>query len=302
MDIARIDLNLLVAFEVLIAERNVTRAARRLGLSQPAASDALRRLRLVFGDEILVRAGSSMQPTLKAQKLAPRIRAALTQLRDTLNDEVPFNPKDTTRRFTVAATDYCTFVIAPRLVATIRRDAPAVDLNVTGYEKTMVGDMLAGGAIDVALGVFSKPPPNAVRVPLVEENFVGVARRGHPALAKGKLLNALAFSRLLHALVSVREDRIGVLDEVLAAQGLRRRVVLTLPHMLALPAVLATTDLVSALPRRIAATLDPSLVQLFDLPLALSPWTVEMLWNPSTRSDKASVWLRSCIHEAALQA
>jgi DNA-binding transcriptional LysR family regulator len=299
MNLTRVDLNLLVAFEALFAERSVTKAARWLGLSQPATSDALRRLRLLFRDELFVRGAGAMQPSPKALQIAPGVQAALAQLRATLGEEVSFAPGDTLQSFTLAMTDYNAHVLLPPLAAHLRKGAPGVDLHVVGYEKGEIGAMLARGEVDLALGVFPDPPPDAVKTALFEERFVGVARRGHPALAGGAP-DLATFVALPHALVTVRrEDRSGAIDRELARHGLKRRVALTLPHMLVLPAVLAGSDLVCALPARIAERIDRAAVQVFELPINIPSWTVEMLWNPIARTDRASAWLRQAIQVVA---
>ncbi len=299
MDLTRVDLNLLVMFEALWAERSVTKAARRLGLSQPATNDALRRLRLLFRDELFARVGGTMQPSSKALEIAPGLEAALRQLRETLGREIPFDPTSAPTSFVIAATDYNAHVLLPPLTARLRREAPNIDLHVVGYEKGTVGEMLARGEIDLAIGVFPHPPVDAVRQVLFEERFVGVAHKDHPALSTGGV-GLKTFAALPHALVTVRqEDRTGAIDRAMSEHGLTRRVVLTVPYMMTLPAVLAGSDLVCALPERIATRLDAAAVAVFELPLALAPWTVEMLWNPQSRTDRASAWLRRLIRTVA---
>ena len=174
-----------------------------------------------------------------------------------------------------------------------------MDLQVLGYEKSGVGVMLARGEADVALGVFPQPPGDAVAVPLFEERFVGVARRGHPAAQPGARLDAAAYAALPHALVTVRQDRSGALDEALAELGLRRRITVTLPHMLVLPALLHSSDLVAALPERVARGVLAVGLEVFEIPVAVPAWPVSMLWNPAARTDQATAWLRRCILEAA---
>ncbi len=180
MDLSEIDLNLLTAFEALEAERHVTRAARRLGISQPAMSDTLRRLRNTFGDELFVRAAGGMQPTPRALALSAALGPVLGQLRDLMGEGVIFRPEVTGKTFTIASTDYTSLVLLPELAARIRRDAPGIDLRVVGYEKAALGAMLDRGEIDLAVGVFPDPPHQCVRTPLFTERFVGLARADHP--------------------------------------------------------------------------------------------------------------------------
>lgn len=298
MNLAEIDLNLLTAFEALAAERHVTRAARRLGISQPAMSDALRRLRKVFGDDLFIRASGAMQPTPRALALSSALAPILAQLRRTMGDEVAFTPDATVKAFTLASTDYTSLVLLPPLVARLRATAPGIDLHVIGYEKRELGPMLDRGEIDLAVGVFPHPPEQVVRTALFEETFVGLSRADHPALADG-LMPLSAFASLPHALVSVNSDRRGAIDDRLHAIGLSRRIALVVPYMLLLPRVLADSDLIAVLPRRAAAAIDDARLATFPLPLATSPWSVDLLWNPNARTDRATAWLRSLIAETA---
>jgi len=295
MNLASIDLNLLLAFEALFEERGVTAAARRIGLGQPGMSAALGRLRGLIGDELFVRAAGEMRPTAKALEIAPGITAALAQLRRTLETGIGFDPATATRSFTLGSTDYTALVLLPDLMAYIRQHAPGVDLQVVGYEKGTVPDMLDRGEVDVALGVFPKPPERAVVTRLFEERFVGLARAGHPAVVDGRI-DAQSFAYLPHALVTTRRDTTGSLDEALAASGLRRRVALTLPYVMVLPSILEGSDLVAALPSRLAdRVLVGGRVQRFELPVETKPWTVSMLWPASARTDQATAWLRGAI-------
>lgn len=297
MNLARVDLNLLLAFEAMMRARSVSRAAATLGLRQPAMSAALARLRRLMGDELFVRAGGEMRPSPKALRLAPGILDALRHLRAALGEAVAFDPATATETFTLALADYGSAVLLPDLARVVGREAPGIGLQVIGYDKEEVGLIIDRGLADLAVGVFPDPPEGAVVRPLFDETFVGVARRGHPALTER--LGPEEYAGLDHALFTVRRDAVGAIDAALAALGLGRRVALALPHVLALPSVLATTDLVAALPRRLAAGLgDPRLVT-FPIPLTLAPWRLNMIWNPLARSDGANAWLRAKVEQVA---
>jgi DNA-binding transcriptional LysR family regulator len=298
MNLAAIDLNLLTAFEALSAERHVTRAARRLGISQPAMSDALRRLRKLFGDELFVRAAGAMQPTPRALALSSALAPVLAQLRHTMGDQVAFSPDATAKVFTLASTDYTSLVLLPPLMSRLRLTAPGLVLHIVGYEKGALGPMLDRGEIDLAVGVFPNPPEQAVRTVLFEEGFVGVARADHAALAAGPMSLA-TFAALPHALVSVNTDRRGVIDDRLQTLGLSRRIALVVPYMLLLPRVLAESELIAVLPRRAANAISDARLTTFALPVATDPWTVDLLWNPAARTDRATAWLRALIAETA---
>jgi DNA-binding transcriptional LysR family regulator len=294
MDLTRLDLNLLVSFEALWAERSVSRAARRMGIGQPAMSDALRRLRGLFGDALFVRASGGMQPTPKARALAGQIAPLLGRLREVMGEQVAFAAAEARRAFTLASTDYTTLVLLPELLGALRRQAPGIDLRLVGYDKDAVAGLLDRGEVDLAVGVFPSPPPGSVATPLFTEHFVGLARIGHPAL-RAEPIDLATFAGLPQALVSVRRDERGIVDEALKAHGLTRRVALVVPYMLLLAKTLAETDLVAVVPERAAVAIDGRALRRFTLPVALEPFTVAMLWNPVARSDAASGWLRQLV-------
>lgn len=301
MKLSDADLNLMVAFEALWEERSVSRAADRLGIRQPAMSATLSRLREMLGDPLFTRVGSRMQPTPRAVALAPSVQDALSQLRSILDGARPFVPLQATDVFTLASTDYTTLVILPTLMKTLQAVAPGVDLRVIGYDKSDIEDMLLAGRIDVALGVFQQPAQRAVKQQLCTERFVGVVRLGHPALVSGRM-SVDDYCNLPHALASVRRDAVGAVDVALAAIGRKRRVVLSLPHMLVLPAVVRQSDVVATLPARLVGSVACHGLQSFELPFEVAGWNIEILWNPTSRNNEATTWLRRCIEAAAQQA
>lgn len=298
MSLASLDMTLLLSFEAVYQSKSVSVAAQRLGVRQPTVSAALARLRVLFGDELFVRAAGEMRPTPKALRIAPGITAALTRLRETVADAVPFSPADAKRTFTIASNDYASLVLVPGLVAALTAEAPNVDLRVIGYDKDDVPGLIDRGEIDLALGVFQTPPDRAVRQILYRERFVGIARASHPMLARGPV-SLEAYAGADHALVTLRRDAVGEIDGALRQRGLSRRVALTLPHLLALPGALLAGDLVAAIPARAAAILARDGLSLFEIPLNLPAWTLEMLWNPGARSERASAWFRATVAAVA---
>lgn len=301
INLSAVDLNLLVAFEALIEQRSVTQAAEQLQVGQPAMSASLNRLRVLFGDELFVRLGRQMQPTLKAQALAPGILGALGQIRQSLAAGQGFDPGTSDRTFSIGSSDYTSFALLPPLLALGRQVAPSLNLQMVGFEKDSVGDLLEQGAIDIALGVFPDPPRQSKWEPIFEERFVGVARQGHPGLQQGGM-DLDAFTRYPHALTTLRRDSRGEIDKALAAQGLERRLVLTTPHMLVLPFAIASSDLITALPRRVALRLAAVCnLATFELPIETQPWTICMLWSTLSDQDDANRWLRESIKAISQQ-
>ncbi|AIE72657.1 MULTISPECIES: LysR family transcriptional regulator [unclassified Synechocystis] len=295
INLAAIDLNLLVAFEALLEQRSVTKAAQQLQMGQPAMSSALKRLRILFEDELFVRLGRQMQPTLKAQAIAPGVLAALQQIRQAVTVNQTFEPSVSNRTFTIGSSDYTSFVVMPPLLGFSLQNAPAINIQMIEFEKDRVGDLLEQGEIDVALGVFPNPPRQTQWEPIFEEQFVGIARRGHPAVQHGKI-SIKDFAQLPHALTTLRRDTTGAIDKVLNEQNLERRVAFTTPHMMVLPFAIASSDLVAAIPRRIALHLATICnLTVFELPVKTKPWMVSMLWSTLNDRDEANRWLRDLI-------
>jgi DNA-binding transcriptional LysR family regulator len=293
-DLSRFDLNLLLLFEALMQERSVSGAAKRLRLGQPATSAALGRLRAAVGDELFVRTGRAMRPTVKACELAVPFGQALAEVRAALNRPGSFDPARSNATFTLAHTDYTALVTLPAQLAPLRAIAPGVTLQVVGYEKSEVFSSLDRNQIDVAIGVFDNVPARFNTQVLFEESFVGVASVDHPIL-KRKTITPEQFAGYPHALVTVRRDARGFIDKRLAELGLSRRVAMTTPYIFALGAALHGTDLVATLPRRAAEKLSSQGLRQFELPFSTDPWSVTMMWNAASELDTALAWLRESL-------
>nr|WP_278003345.1 LysR family transcriptional regulator [Nodosilinea sp. TSF1-S3] len=292
-----IDLNLLVAFEALYAEGSVTGAAQRIHIGQPAMSAALGRLRSLFADDLFVRVGREMRPTAKADAIAPQIAAALATIRAALDAPPAFDPATSRRVFTLATSDYFASQLLPRLLAVLIHEAPHIDLRVVAVEKDSLVELLEGNSADVALGTFSALPGHILAKTLFTVGFVGVCRRHHPALAGGNI-SLQQFVAFPHALFTLRRDATGFVDEVLAEQGLQRRIGLTVPYWFALPTAIAASDLLAAIPSSLGEHFTRYYpVVCFDIPLALPSWGVALAWSKLNDSDPANLWLRQTIRD-----
>lgn len=299
INLAEIDLNLLIAFEALLEQHSVTKAAEQLQIGQPAMSAALSRLRILFDDELFVRLGRQMQPTLKAQAIAPGILAALQQIRQTIAASQIFEPTTSDRTFAIGSSDYTSFVLMPSLLELSHQTAPLINFRMIGFEKDSIGHLLEQGEIDVALGVFPNPPRQTQWEPIFAERFVGIARQGHPALQQGTI-DLDAFVQFPHALTTLRRDTTGTIDKALNEQNLERRIAFTTPHMMVLPFAIASSDLIAALPQRIALRLATVCdLTIFELPVLTKPWMVSMLWSTLSNQDEANRWLRDTIKTIA---
>ena len=300
MDLTKVDLNLLLALDVLVELRSVTRAAERLGVKQPAMSATLAKLRALFEDDLLVRSGSELQVTPRAAEIASAVAPALGSLRLSLGASLPFTPGSSQRSFTIASSDYTSMILVPPLVASLARSAPLVDLRIIGYEKGEVDELLEGNRIDAAIGVFpAVRSKTAIRTALFDERFIGVARAEHPILSLSGARLSKAFVSTPHALCSVRRDARGAIDDALAKRGLSRRIAMTIPHMLALPMILGATDWLAAIPLRVGHRFVAEGLRTFELPLHLPAWSVDALYPVRSKRDASAAWLRRELRAAA---
>ncbi|MHC5654185.1 LysR family transcriptional regulator [Stappia sp. ICDLI1TA098] len=299
MNISSVDLNLLVAFDALISERNVTRAARRVGLTQPAMSNALARLRALFDDELFVRSGRGMEPTARAQTLAPLLNDALRRIEQALAPALDFAPEQIDRIVRIAMTDNSMAVLLVDLIERLRRDAPRLDMHIMGTRPSGMTPMLDDGEIDLAVGVGNDLEARHRSRTLYTDRLVGVARRGRFG-PQGPTLDQ--FLAAEHVVVAPRGGAGGVVDRALAAKGLRRRVLLTLPQFIFAPYAAAQVDLVACLPARIALAKAELLgLEIFEPPVELPDFTVALIWHGRDDADPAHQWLRETVAEVARQ-
>lgn len=291
----RANLNLLVVFQKLLAERHVGRAAKRLGLTQSAASHALGQLRIMFSDPLFVRHPKGIEPTSRAHSLAPIIADILDRANAMLaSPEFDSNKPHT---FTIGGTDLAVFTVLVPLIKRLRTTAPSVDLRIRSLDSTRVVAAFDRQEIDCALMPFSEAPARITREPAIKESFVGIARRGHPAF-KRKRITAGNWAALPHLLVSPRGENSGLADEYLAKLGLKRRIVTVVPHFLAAPLIVAHSDLVTLTTERVARHFSKELdLTIFEPPVPMRGFTIDFLASVARATDPALQWLRAQIFE-----
>jgi DNA-binding transcriptional LysR family regulator len=293
MDIRTVDLNLLVALDALLAERNVTRAAARLKLSQSALSAALARLRTLFGDPLLLRTSGGMLPTSKGQELVAPVRLVLAEIGRIVQQPGTFDPAGAERTFTIAASDYVEFAILPRLVDYLEAQAPRARLAVRPMDFGAVGRSLEAGEVDLGILGAGFAPPSVRSRPLFVERFVCVVRNGHPRV--GERLTLDEYCALDHVLVSPSGGAFSApADDALAAIGRTRHVRLSVPHFLLVPEILRRSDMIAVLPERLARGYGDRF-RIFDLPFELAPFSVVAVWHERTHRDPALAWLRQSL-------
>ncbi len=290
-DVRDIDLNLLVAFEALMEARSVTRAAERLRIGQPSASHALKRLRELLDDPILVRTPTGMAPTPRALALAEPVRAILSAIEATLFSAPTFDAAQATRIFRVGATDYAQAVIAPRLFRRVQELAPGCKLLLMITNCDTVARQLERGEIDVAIGVFPDAVATPHRAVLYREDYLCVFDAA--ACGVRQRLSYTQWLALPHAIMSTRGDYTGTLDELLAVRGDRREVVTSTPNFLALPWLLKGRRLVCALPTRLARDCAaPIGLKTCPLPFEAPAFDISMLWHSRSSEEAGARWLR----------
>ncbi|AKF04231.1 LysR family transcriptional regulator [Sandaracinus amylolyticus] len=286
MNLRSVDLNLLVVLDALLEERHVTRAGKRLGLSQPAASNALERLRAMFGDPLLERTRDGLRPTPRAESLRPALRDALESTARLVARARPdLSTIVQTVRWSVV--DYGLPLFVPPLLASLAEHAPGIDLVVSpwsGAEDALAA--VSDGALDLAVSVHAPGASELRWQRLFEERYVVAMRADHPARRRFTLERWLA---LPHVVVSGRGQASGALDAALAARGLSRRVGLVVPSFLAVPAIVAGSDLVALVPERVLrAVVCPGIVAR-EPPLAVSGFEVGLGWHPRRDGDLATM-------------
>ncbi|SDH02942.1 DNA-binding transcriptional regulator, LysR family [Pseudomonas benzenivorans] len=289
MNISTFDLNLLRVLDALLREQNVSRAAERLALSQPAVSNALNRLRELLDDPLLVRVGRSMQPTPRAQALAAPIRAALQQIEQSLTAGEAFDPASSRQRFRIAVTDYVELICMPRLVELLSRQAPGIRLEIQHLSPSLPAEALDKGELDLVLGRFEKVPARFSRRHWMSETLQLALRQGHPLVHDG--LDLATFLGLRHLWVHGGQTR-GMVDQWLGEQGLSRQILYTTPNYLQAAHIVAGSELAAVLPTQLArhfAALLP--LQLFDLPFHLGPFHLEIVSPAQRQRDAALQWL-----------
>lgn len=296
MDFHGIDLNLLVAFEALMAERNVTRAATQVGVSQPAMSAALARLRTLLGDPLFLRSAHGLLPTPRARDLAGPITQALRQIEVALVRKSAFVAAEATLTFKLGLSDYASFVLLPTLMHALAMAAPGVILNVHGFiDRNDAADLLDAGAIDAAIGVAPTDSDGHIRTrPLLHDEFVTIIARSHPAARSPMTLEA--YLELQHVLASPEGHLHGLVDQALAQQGKKRNLGLTLPQMFAVPAVIARTQLTATVMKRVALLAqDSDQLLLLAPPVALPQIVIDLMWHRRSDTHPAQAWLREFI-------
>ena len=295
MNVQGLDLNLLRVFDTVLRDRSVTDAARHLGLTQPAVSNALARLRVQFEDALFVRTPTGMDATPFARELSEPVRQALALLESALAHGPGFDPTTSTRAFRFYMSDLGQIEFLPRLVERAQRVARGVRLEAVAMEVEDIGDALAAGTLDLAVGFLPGLGPPVRRQPLFRDPYVCLMRADHPAI--GKTLTKKKFLAASHALVSYRGGH-RVIEEALERAGLARKIALRVPHFTVVPMVLERSDLILILPAKVARVYErQGGFRYLPLPVQIPPADVAAHWHERFERDPGNRWLREQLIE-----
>jgi DNA-binding transcriptional LysR family regulator len=292
-----IDLNLLAVFQEVYRERQISSAARRLNLSQSAVSNALARLRRLFGDELFVRTGQGMQPTPFAQGLAEPVGAALAQVALALNQRSAFDPATSTRRFTIAMTDVGEVHFMPALIERCRVAAPQVQISSRRAGGMVLKDEMESGRVDLAIGPFEDVSEALYQRLLFRQPYVSMVRRGHPLT--GGELDLARFAAAEHLLVDSNESPYDRINQLLAKAGIGASTRFRVPHFTAVPYIVQSSDLVVTVPQKLAERAGPPFGLAWIVPpLALPALQTNMFWHRRYNQDPGNGWLRGLVLES----
>jgi DNA-binding transcriptional LysR family regulator len=296
VNINDVDLNLLRAFDAVLRDRSVTVAAARVGLTQPALSNALARLRTLFGDALFVRTPRGMHPTPYAQSIADPVRRALGLIEATLTQARDFDPALSDRAFRMHMSDIGEMVFLPPLLERLRRAAPNVKVETRTVPESELPEALAAGEIDVAIGFLPGLRAPVRSEPIFIDPYVCLMRADHPAA--GARLSRRQFLEASHALVSSAGSGHRVIEEAMLAAGMHRKIALRVPHFTVVPMILERTDLIVTVPRRVARIFEGAgRFRSLPAPVAIPRAVVRVHWHDRFGGDPGNRWLRDLMVE-----
>lgn len=294
MKLRDLDLNLLVVFNQMLLDRSASIAADKLGMSQPAVSNALRRLREALGDELFIRTSKGMEPTRYAMHLAEPVVYALSALQTALSRSESFDPQTSTRTFNLAMTDLGEMYFMPPLMDALSRLAPGIQIHTHRPNSGDLKSDMESGTVDLALGLMPMLQTGFFQKRLFRQRYVCMFRKGHPKASVPMTLEQ--FCTLEHVGVRAPNTGHGEIDTLLSRLGVERRIKLVVPHFIAVGHILQSTDLVATLPERFAdRSKVPFELEVSPHPVALPEISISMFWHAKFNRDPDSVWLRRLI-------
>ena len=296
MEIKDVDLNLLAVFNQLLVERRVSKVAENLGLTQPAISNALARLRKLLGDELFLRTPGGMEPTPFADQLAEPVAYALGMIHSALNQRSTFDPAVSERVFTIGMTDIGEIYFLPSLMERLAAAAPRLSLSTVRNTAVNLRDEMSAGHVDLAIGLLPQLKGGFYQRRLFKQRYVCMFRKAH-RLDKRKI-SLQEFSAAEHVVVVSAGTGHGKVDELLERSGIERKVRLTVPHFVAIGHILHSTNMVATVPERLAQRMvEPFGLSYVSHPAALPEVAINVFWHAKLHKDPANQWLRGLLFE-----
>lgn len=296
MHLRDLDLNLLLVFNQLLIDKRVSAAADTLGLTQPAVSNALKRLRTHLKDDLFVRTARGMEPTAFAMQLAEPVSYALSAINSALNQQMSFDPASSERTFTLAVTDIGEIYFLPSLMGAVATAAPDIRISTVRNTGASLKDDMEAGRVDLAVGLLPQLQAGFFQQRLFRQRYVCLFRRGHPAAQQPMTIDR--FQALEHVVVVSAGTGHGEVDALLDRAGIRRRIRMVVPHFIAVGHILQNTDLIATVPERFAECCTAP----FDLiavphPATLAEIPINLFWHARYHRDPANRWLRQILFD-----
>lgn len=301
LNLLNVDLNLMVAFDALVIEGNVTRAAARVGISQPAMSRSLRHLRELFGDELFARKSDGMVPTPRAIELARQIRPSLESIAAALGERVEFDPAEATRRFVFAMPDMAATVVLPNILKLVQERAPLVEISVVNAGNSESISRVMNGQAEFGFGVYEYLPPKVGSHNLMPLKEICIADPANPVLARHGM-SMETFLQLPHIAISMDRDRDrGIpVETLLNTMGVQRHIALTTPFFDSVPRLVLGTPLVAIVVERLLDQLaEAQCVARYEIPFQTTTLMAKLIWHQRAEEDPGHIWMRNLIAEAA---
>ena len=291
MNLSDKDLNLFVVFDVIYTERNLTKSGEVLGITQPAVSNALSRLRENFNDELFVRTSKGMVPTPVAENMVNDIRQALDLIRNSISESESFNPKTAKATFRISIGDTSEYRLLPQLIKNISNLAPGVDVESYLTPRTETPKELAAGNIDFAIDPPIHSDPNLRNKKIYQDDYVLVVNKKHP-IAKKKKISLEDYLNLSHIHISKRASGLGHVDTTLNRLGLTRRIALRAQHFLVAPYIIDQSNLAMTTIKSFSRGRE---LKVFQLPFKINPLVLHLYWHVNKDMDPANKWMRDLI-------
>lgn len=296
MELHDLDLNLLVVFNQLLIERSVSRAARTLGISQPAISNSLAKLRRILGDELFLKTAQGMEPTPYADQLAESVSYALGMIHSSLNQRTRFAPAESKRTFTIGMTDIGEIYFLPALIQRLRKEAPAVAVSTIRNTSINLRDDLQSGKVDLAIGLLPQLKAGFFQRRLFTQSYVCLMRRGHRL--HGPRLSLADYQSAEHLMVISAGTGHGKVDELLQRSGVERNCRVTVPHYVCVGHLLQDSDMIATVPERLAdKLLEPFQLAKMPVPAKLPDVAINVFWHAKYHRAPANQWLRTLLFE-----